>query len=133
MSTNANRQLMKDIFAELSKGNDAPFVEAMAEDMRWTWMGSGRWSKTFGGKRAVLDELWSAVRRTLAPPYKVVARRLIAEGDHVVVEAQGHNTTPDGRQYHNNYCWVCRIADGKIRELREYMDTQLVTETFREE
>lgn len=130
MSSHKNKQLMQDIFSELSKGNDKPFVEAMAEDMQWIWMGSGPWSKTFAGKQAVLDELWSAVRATLVPPYKVVAHRFIADGDYVVVEANGENTTPGGKAYNNKYCWVCRISEGKIYELREYMDTQLVTETF---
>lgn len=30
MSTIENKQLMQDIFSELSKGNDKPFIEAMA-------------------------------------------------------------------------------------------------------
>lgn len=121
---------MQFIFSELSKGNDAPFLEAMADDMQWTWMGSGQWSRTFTGKQSVLGELWSAVRATLQPPYKVVAHRFIADEDYVVVEATGQNTTPDGKLYNNKYCWVCRLSAGKLHELREYMDTQLVTETF---
>ncbi len=130
MSTNKNKQLMQDIFAELSKGNDQPFLDAMAEDMQWVWMGSGHLSRTFAGKQAILDQLWSAVKTTLIPPYKVVAHRFIADGDYVAVEASGVNTTPEGKKYNNRYCWVCRIWEGKLRELKEYMDTQLVIETF---
>jgi hypothetical protein len=48
----------------------------------------------------------------------------------VVVEHSGRNTTPDGRRYDNNYCWVCRFVEGQLREIHEYMDTRLVTETF---
>jgi ketosteroid isomerase-like protein len=130
MSAIDNKQLMQDIFSELSKGNDKPFIEAMAEDMQWTWMGTGQWSKTFKGKPSVLNELWGAVKTTLTQQFKVVAHRFIAEGDYVVVEASGHNTTPEGRPYNNKYCWVCRIAEGKLQELHEYMDTELVTATF---
>lgn len=36
MSTTENKQLMQDIFSELLKGNDKPFIEAMGEDFRWT-------------------------------------------------------------------------------------------------
>jgi uncharacterized protein len=36
----------------------------------------------------------------------------------------------DGRRYDNNYCWVFRFEDRLIHEVREYMDTQLVKETF---
>jgi uncharacterized protein len=31
---------------------------------------------------------------------------------------------------YSNYCWVFRFGGGLIAEVREYMDTQLVTETF---
>jgi hypothetical protein len=130
MSAIENKLLMQDIFTELSKGNDKPFIDSMAEDMQWIWMGSGQLSKIFDGKKAVLEELWSAVRTTLVPPYKVIAHRFIADGDYVVVEASGQNTTPDGKTYNNNYCWVCRISNEKLRELKEYMDTDLVTRTF---
>lgn len=130
MSTIDNKRLMQDIFGEMAEGNLEPFIEAMAEDMRWTWMGTGRWSRTFEGKESVVNELLAAVKETLTEPFEVIPHRFIAEGDHVVIEHSGRNTTPDGRPYNNRYCWVCRIADGKLRELREYMDTELVTETF---
>lgn len=121
---------MQAIFSELEKGNDKPFLEAMADDMRWIWMGTGQWSKVFDGKKAVLNGLWAAVKTTLVPPFKVVVHRFIADGDYVVVEARGENKTPQGKKYNNRYCWVCRLSEGKIHELKEYMDTQLVTETF---
>jgi ketosteroid isomerase-like protein len=130
LSTIENQKLMQDIFAALSNGNDAPFIEAMSDNMQWTWMGTGQWSKTFNGKSAVLKELRAAVKTTITPPFKVEASRFVADGDHVVVEATGHNTTPDGKTYNNKYCWVCRIAEGKLQSLHEYMDTDLVTRTF---
>jgi uncharacterized protein len=130
MSATDNKKLMEDIFAALAQGNTDPLFDAMADDMQWTWMGSGPWSKTFKGKTAVIGELWSAVKKTLVPPYKATAMNFIAEGDYVVMEANGENVTPDGKKYNNKYCWVCRITGGQLHELREYMDTQLVTETF---
>ena len=127
-----NKRLMETIFAELSKGNDQLFLEAMAEDMHWTWMGSGQWAKTFQGKQSVVNDLWGAVKTTLRSPYKAIATRIMADGDYVVVEARGDNTTPDGKIYNNRYCWVCRIEDGKLRAVNEYMDTELVTNTFQQ-
>jgi uncharacterized protein len=130
VSATDNKRLMQDIFSELSRGNIEPFFEAMADDMRWTWMGTGRWSHTFEGKESVVNGLFGAVRETLSESFDVIPHHFIAEGDHVVVEHSGRNTTPDGRPYDNRYCWVCRFADGRLREVREYMDTELVTETF---
>lgn len=130
MSAIDNKRLMQDIFSELSEGNLGPLFEAMADDVQWTWMGTMRWSKTFKGKESVVGDLFAAVKSTLAEPFKVVAHRFIAEGDYVAVESRGQNATPDGRTYNNGYCWVCRIYGGKLREVREYMDTELVTATF---
>jgi ketosteroid isomerase-like protein len=36
-------------------------------------------------------------------------------------------TTKSGKTYNNQYCYVIRFADGKMRELTEYFDTELVT------
>lgn len=121
---------MQNIFAEMAKGNLDPFIDVMAEDMHWTWMGTEEWSHTFKGKESVVKELLAAVKATLREPFEVIAHCFIAEGDYVVIEHTGKNTTPDGRPYHNRYCWVCRFSNGKLRELREYMDTELVTKTF---
>ena len=108
----------------------ASLFDAMADDVSWRWMGVSSWSKTFEGKQQVVDELFGGVEETLTDSFSVQVHEILADGQHVVVEHTGHNTTPDGDRYDNNYCWVPSIRDGLIREVREYMDTQLVTETF---
>jgi ketosteroid isomerase-like protein len=131
MSAYENKQLMQDIFSELSKGNGKPFVDAMADDIHWTWMGTVNWSKTFMGKKSVINELLDPGTSLLTEPFfKYFAHRFIAEGDYVVVESRGLNMLRDGRPYNNKYCWVCHIVEGKLQELHEYMDTELVTATF---
>lgn len=126
MSAARNKQLMEAIFSELSSGNTKPFRDAMADDFRWTVTGSTRWSGTYRGKHAVLSELFAPLFAQFAGRYTNTADRFIAEGDHVVVECRGRVTTKAGTPYNNTYCYVCRLADGKLRELTEYFDTQLV-------
>ena len=122
-----NKQLMQDIFAELAKGNGKPFVDSMADDFRWIIPGASTWSRTWNGKRAVLDELMRPLFARFADTYTNEAHRFIAEGDYVVVECRGKVMTKSGKPYSNHYCYVCRLADGKLRELTEYMDTELAT------
>ena len=55
---------------------------------------------------------------------------LIAEDDMVVALTLGQAETHDGTPYNNTYCQVLRIADGKIAEVREYMDTALIDAVF---
>jgi ketosteroid isomerase-like protein len=127
MSAAENKQLMQNIFSELSKGNGKPFVESLAEDFCWTIIGSTKWSRTYRGKQAVLAELLRPLFAQFADQYTNTAHRFIAEDDYVVVECRGRVTTKAGMPYNNTYCWVCRIADSKLQELTEYLDTELVT------
>lgn len=122
-----NKEVVRQIFSELAKGNSQPFVERVADEFSWTITGTTKWSKTYGGKPAVIAELFGALRSRLAPPITVVADRFIADEDYVVVEARGQNTTRDGIPYNNTYCYVFRLAQGKLQQMTEYLDTELVT------
>ena len=121
-----NKQLLQHIFEELSKGNSEPLVAGMADDFRWTVAGTTKWSRTYEGKHAVLTELFGALRSRISGRIKTIAHRYIAEGDYVVVEARGNNTTRKGVPYNNSYCFVFRLENSRLKEVTEYMDTDLV-------
>jgi ketosteroid isomerase-like protein len=124
------KKLITDVMKALSEGRDQPFLDAMHDEMQWVWMGSGGLSRAFIGKSAVLNELWKSVRADIVQPFKVMPRLIVADHEYVVVECSGDNTATNGKEYHNRYCWVMRIRDNRIIELREYMDTELVRKTF---
>jgi uncharacterized protein len=60
-------------------------------------------------------------------PIRTNALRLIADDDLVVVEARGDNLTGAGARYDNEYCYIIRVVEGRLVELTEYLDTELVT------
>lgn len=53
-----------------------------------------------------------------------------AEGERVVVEAEGNAVTAQGKPYCNQYCFVFTLADGKIKQLNEYFCTVLADEVL---
>ncbi|MGO9361826.1 MAG: nuclear transport factor 2 family protein [Xanthobacteraceae bacterium] len=122
-----NKALMQEIFRRLAEGDGALLFDSMAEDFRWIIGGTTSWSRSYDGKQAVLDELIVPLRARMAGRMKTVAHRFIAADDYVVVEARGHNRTRAGKPYNNAYCYVVRLRDGKLSELTEYLDTELVT------
>ena len=124
------KQRVQDIMFAMSQGRVAPLLAAMAEDVTWRWMGVNTWSRTFEGKQTIVDKLFGGATETLGPSSTVEVRGIHADDDCVVVEHSGRNELPDGRRYDNNYCWILRFQGELIREVREYMDTQLVTDTF---
>lgn len=130
MSASANKMLIEEIFA--AAGNSDPsardralFAASLADDATWTVTGQYSWSRTFTGKNAILNDLHGHVRSLLVERARTVAHRFIADGDHVAVEAKGCNLTKSGVRYDNDYCLVFRLADGKIKEVREYCDSVL--------
>lgn len=130
MSSAENKQLMQSVFDALAQGNGQPFMDALADDARWTVIGTSPWSRTYDGKRAIRDELMRPLFRQFADQYIARAVRIVAEDDVVVVEARGRVNTKAGKPYNQSYCYVFQLADGKVRELTEYLDTSLVEQAL---
>jgi uncharacterized protein len=131
-TTAQNKQLIHYVFTELADGNSQPLVAHLADDVRWVITGRSAWSQTWVGKPAVVHNLFALLRERIAGRIRIVPRQLIADGDTVVVEARGANTTKTGAFYDNAYCWVITLEDGQIKELREYADTEFMTRALGE-
>lgn len=128
MDAMANKQLLQDIYAEISRGNLQPLLDSMADDIEWTIIGSTALSGTSRGKQEVIDKLLRPIRARLADgPIVFHPDRFIAEDEYVVMQARGRATALSGKPYNNTYCIVCRIVDGKVKELVDYVDTELIT------
>lgn len=125
MGTAENKKLVQDVFDQLARGNTAALSEAMAEDFHWVFPGDWSWSGSWGPKRVALGGLLRPLMAQFAD-YRCEAGLVIAEDDRVVVQARGHGTTTRGEQYHQTYCFIIRVTDGKISELVEHCDTALV-------
>jgi ketosteroid isomerase-like protein len=125
-----HKRRVQAVMGAMSQGRVDPLLGLMADDVTWRWMGVNQWSRTFKGKQLVVDKLFGGATETLGPSSRIEVHHVHADGDCVLVEHSGRNELPDGRRYDNNYCWVLQFQDGLIQEVREYMDTQLVTETF---
>jgi len=46
------------------------------------------------------------------------------------MQAHGMALAKNGKRYDNTYCQVFKFANGKICEVTEYLDTELVTSVF---
>lgn len=127
MSATENRKLIEEIFAGLEKGDGAAFVRSLSDDFTWHMIGSTAWSGSYRGKAEVRERLLAPLYEQFATRYRTRLHRIVADEHHVTVEYKGEVTTKTGKAYNNTYCWVCRIENGKLKELTEYMDTELVS------
>jgi ketosteroid isomerase-like protein len=130
MTAAHNKAIVTAIYQAMAEGDGRPFVDAMAEDFTWIIEGTNSWSRSWRGRDTVRRELLRPLFDQFATPYRARAERIIAEDDNVVVLARGEVMTKAGKPYNNSYCFVIRLADGKMIELREYLDTELVAEAL---
>lgn len=121
---------MHYLMSELECGNFQPLADAMTDDFVWTVRGRTPWSRAYVGKSVVFQELLQPLQRLLDGPFRMIVERLTAEGDIVVVQGKGNNVLRDGQRYDNTYCLVCRLRQGRLSEITEYMDTDLVMRAF---
>jgi hypothetical protein len=122
----ANKALLRRVYEEISRGNPSLLMESLADDIRWTIIGTTALSGTFSGKQDVAEKLAIPLRARLEGPIVFTLDDFIAEGDQVVMRARGRATAKSGKPYNNSYCIVARIVDGKIREMTDYIDTALI-------
>ena len=123
--TERNRALVTKAYDGLAKGDPTHFTALFAPDIEWRVMGSSAWSKHLKGLEAVQRDLVEPLFARIDGPYLTTAELVLADGDRVAVIAKGNAATVDGGRYDNDYCFVFRMRDGMIAEVREYMDTIL--------
>ncbi len=122
-----SKQLLEHVYREASRGNPQPLLDSLADDVVWTIIGSTPLSGIYRGKREVTGNLLARLRARLATPVTFTFERFIADGEHVVLQARGQATAVTGLPYNNTYCIVARIVNGQIREMTDYIDTELIT------
>ena len=125
-----NRSIITEVMNALADGDGRPFVRTMADDFAWILEGTTPWSGRFEGKDVVRSQMLDPLFRQFATTYRNQASKIIVEGDDVVVLCNGDVETVAGKRYNNSYCYVIRMRDGKMIELREYFDTALVERTL---
>jgi len=131
MGAAENKKLIQDVFAEWAKGDGGAFFNILADDVRWTVIGTSPVSRTYTSRQAFLDGATKPLSAKLAGPIQPTVRNIIVEGDNIVLQWEGKATSKSGKAYNNSYCWVMKINSGKVIEGTAYIDTELVSELWK--
>ncbi|MGH8611731.1 MAG: nuclear transport factor 2 family protein [Gammaproteobacteria bacterium] len=132
MSEQDNRQIVKDFYSQILLGNvEEVLTRFLAPDIVWEnpLPEPIPFGGTFHGRdgvRRYLEMIFAHVEIKEFP----ITEHLV-QGDTVVVlgsEASLVKTT--GRSYRMDWVHVLRIANGRIRQLREYNDTAAMAAAF---
>ncbi|MGO9452454.1 MAG: nuclear transport factor 2 family protein [Candidatus Binataceae bacterium] len=125
-----NKELIRSMWAEAAKGNVEVILNSYADDVRYTIIGTTKFSGTFSGKQDVVNRLFTPLFAQLVAGIAITPDNLIADGEFVAMQAHGEAKSKSGADYNNTYCFVFRVQGGKIKEITEYLDSELVTRVF---
>ena len=127
MAAAENKELIRKMFAEAP--GDA-LLNTLADDVKWTIIGTGKYSTTYNGKPDLIARLLGPLGAQIEGHMTIAPFNLIADGEYVAMQSNGKAMSKNGVAYNNTYCHVFRIVGGKIKEVTEYLDTELVTRCF---
>lgn len=125
-----NKQIVLDFYEAAARGEMDACFALLADDITWTNIGSTKFSGSYVGKQAIVEELIGPLFGQLKAGISSQIERLTAEGDTVVAQTSGTAETVDGTPYNNTYCQVIQVRDGQIADVKEYMDTALIDAVF---
>jgi ketosteroid isomerase-like protein len=125
-----NKRIVQSFYEAGNRGDLEAAVALLADEVRWTVTGTTKFSGAYAGKQDLVTRLVAPLFTQLKAGINGTIQNLIAEGDFVAAQVSGHAETKDGRAYNNTYCFVFRFRDGKVAEVTEYLDTELVTAVF---
>jgi ketosteroid isomerase-like protein len=116
------------LFSRWEQGDGQSFVNALAEDVRWTAIGTTPISGTWRSRAEYLAKVYRPLFALFAGPVRCQVRKIIGEGNTVVVQWHGEAPTRSGRSYIQEYCWVIGVEGEAIKEVYGYFDTAAVRE-----
>lgn len=123
MSAADNKRLVRRYFEAMRNG-DPELPQLLADDVTWWAPPSSELGGLHAGKDAVLRLMASGTGLfDLGHPMETVIERIIAEEDWVSVQMTLEARTARGDDYRNHYHFAFRVADGRICEVREHLDT----------
>jgi uncharacterized protein len=96
MSITENKELVLGFFDDIGKGRIQEALDRMAEDLRFTLIGTTGFSGVCKSRKEFVDRILAPLGARLEGPLTITTENLITEGDFVVAQSRGRSTTRKG-------------------------------------
>ncbi len=130
MTLQTNKTLAAD-FIEAMRVSDTNKLSTMiTDDFSWWIIGQPEYLATAGEHDSEFFLGFFQGTSLFPNGTKFDVHSMVAEGNKVAVEAQLTAQTAHGSVYDNSYHFLFIVEDGKIKRMKEYMDTYHAKVTF---
>jgi uncharacterized protein len=125
-----SKAVIRRYFDALQTADEEAIRPFFAEDATWTLRaGELPMSGTWEGRDTIIDGFFATAMGHYEPgSISLEITGMIAERDQVVLQWTSRARTRQGRSYENGCIGVFTIREGKIQDVREYMDTLYASE-----
>lgn len=123
---------VETLFSHLQTGESDRFFEHVADDVKWTVMGTHPLAGTYNNKQDFVSKTFNRLNKILKEGVILKVSNIIVQGDTAVVEIESLSTDLNGIPFNNTYCWIVKFEKGTITEVRAYLDSALVQKVIDE-
>jgi len=130
MNPEQNKQRIIEAWKVFSSGDPQLVSEVFSEDAEWLAPEGNatavalNYTNHMIGREAIARFITSEFRKLFEQDVNIEFRNIFADGNTVIVEERMQARLAGGKLYDNDYCFFFELEDGRIRRVREYMDTQ---------
>jgi ketosteroid isomerase-like protein len=123
-----NKEVVLQFYNHLMAREFDAAMQMLDQDIEWWTNGSESFSGTHSGRDTV-TALFAPLRDHVAV-LKFTFGAFTAEEDRVAFEMVSESKMTNGLDYNNTYHFLFWIQDGKIKRVREYLDTAYTRDIF---
>jgi len=124
----SNKAIVTRFFEALNKGDVDFIVDTYAVDGCLQTMGKTLISGIFSREQIAASA--GSIFDVFPAGLTFTALSMVGEGDKVAVEATSEGKHISGQTYANEYHFLFEFREGKLLRLKEYMDTERVTDVL---
>lgn len=125
----SDKEVVKTAFDAWASGT-GNFFDLLDEHVQWTIPGSGRFSRTYYGKKDFTENAVRPIMEKLSIPIRPTLIDITAERDIIWLHWKGSATTTTGGVYTNEYAWKLRLKDNKITRAVAFLDLETLDNLF---
>jgi ketosteroid isomerase-like protein len=125
-----NKRVVREAFRPWEEGDSGPFFALIAEDVRWTVIGSTPVSGVYESKQALVEAAFGPLLERLAGMLSTRFVDVAAEGDKVFLRFESSGVAKTGLHYEQVYCFAMVMREQRIVEIAAYLDTELLAKVF---
>ena len=123
-----NKLLARELVDAINRGDTQWFMDNYADDVVVWTTGNTLISGKYGKDQ--VEDFAGGIFEAFPEGLVFTIHGMVAEGDSVAMETESEGIHASGKGYNNFYHMLVKFRDGKVTLLKEYLDTELVTDVL---